>query len=78
MDQPGKGKRHLLGLGLDNEDGHVRVTRGDNFSLYVCSEATHERMQETCLKLNEKIRGRGKTLDQVSGEEMRDLFHEIS
>ena len=78
MPRSSKPKRHLLGLGLDNEDGHTRITAGDNFSLLGGSEATHERMQETCIKLNEKIKQRGKTLEQISRQEMTDLFRELS
>ena len=78
MSRPVQRTKHLLGLGLDNEDGHARITRGDNFSLLGGSETTHERMQETCIKLNEKIKQRGKTLDQISRQEMTDLFRELS
>ena len=42
-------KPGLLGVGLDNEDGHVRVTRGDNFHLVGGSRDTHESMQEKCI-----------------------------
>ena len=34
----------MLGVGLDNRDGHKRVTRGDNFCLIGGSEETHDRM----------------------------------
>lgn len=78
MPPSSRSKSRLLGLGLDNEDGHTRITRGENFALYGGSEATHEKMQETCIKLNEKIKQRGKTLDQVSPREMADLFHDLS
>lgn len=78
MTRSPQAKRHLLGLGLDNEDGHTRITRADNFSLYGGSETTHEKMQETCIKVNEKIRQRGKSLDQVSRQEIADLFHDLS
>ena len=78
MSRPVQHTKHLLGLGLDNEDGHTRITAGDNFSLLGGSESTHERMQETCIKLNEKIKQRGKNLDQISRQEMTDLFRELS
>lgn len=78
MPRSSPSKSSLLGLGLDNEDGHTRITRGENFALYGGSESTHEQMQETCIKLNEKIKQRGKTLDQVSPRELADLFHDLS
>ena len=78
MNGPVQRKHHLLGLGLDNGDGHTRITRGDNFSLLGGSETTHEKMQETCIKVNEKIRQRGKTLETVSRQELTDLFRELT
>lgn len=78
MPRSSKPISHLLGLGLDHEDGHTRITRGDNFSLLGGSETTHEKMQETCIKLNEKIKQRGKTLGTVSRQELTDLFRELT
>jgi hypothetical protein len=69
-----KKKAWLLGLGLDNKDGHTRITTGDNFKLVGGSEETHGVMQEKAVKLNEHLKRRGKTLETVSHEE----FHEIA
>jgi len=67
-------RARLIGLGLDGSDGHTRVTQGKNFALYLGSEETHERMTEICIKINEKLDRHGKTLDQVSAPELRDLL----
>ncbi len=72
----GRKKAKLLGLGLDNEDGHVRVTKGDNFHLVGGSEGTHEQMQEKCIKFNEKLNGRGKQLEDLEKEEFMDIAAE--
>jgi len=72
-----KKKALLLGLGLDNNDNHVRVTRGDNFHLFGGSQETHEQMQENAIKLNEKLDQRGKRLEDVTHEEFIDLAHEL-
>ena len=55
----------LLGIGFDNNDGHKRVTRGDNFCLVGGSEETHEKMTETAVKFNEKLSKRGKRMDEL-------------
>ena len=52
----------LLGMGFDNKDGHVRVTKGKNFALLGGSEETHVEMQEKAIKLNEHLDKRRKTL----------------
>ena len=66
----------LVGVGLDNDDGHVRVTNGDNFRLVGGSEETHEKMTETVIKVNEKLDYRGKRLEEVSKEEFADILHD--
>lgn len=68
----------LLGVGFDNNDGHKRVTKGDNFYLVGGSEETHERMTETAVKFNEKLSRRGKRMDELSPEEFRDMIREAS
>ena len=66
----------LLGLGLDGRDGHVRITRGGNFHLVGGSQDPHEAMQESCIKLNEKLDARGKRLEDLDRGELIDLAAE--
>lgn len=66
----------LLGLGLDNDDGHTRLTRGKNFVLLGGSHDTHAAMQETAIKINEHLDKRGKRLEDVSVSELREICHE--
>lgn len=75
MKAKSKRKAHLLGLGLDNQDGHVRITKGENFTILSGSDATHERMQEICIKANEKLQRRGRKLEELSRSEITDLLH---
>jgi hypothetical protein len=63
--KPAKPKQAaLLGLGLDGDDGHTRLTRGKNFVLYGGSDETHTSMQETAL-------------EDVSPRELGEIFGEI-
>ena len=71
-------KKMLLGVGLDNQDGHKRITKGDNFCLVGGSEETHEIMTETAVKFNEKLSRKGKTLDDLSRDEFLDMMREAS
>lgn len=68
----------MMGIGLDNKDGHKRVTKGDNFYLVGGSEDTHEHMVETAVKVNEKLSKKGKRLSEVSKEEFTDIVREAS
>lgn len=69
-------KAILLGVGLDS-DGHKRVTQGPNFALVGGTKETHEQMTEKAIKINEKLKARGKQLEQVSRAEFDDIAHEV-
>ncbi len=64
----------FLGLGLDGQDGHQRLTRSDNFLLVGGSAETHEQMQDTAIRFGEELKKRGKTLEEASPEEALDLL----
>lgn len=80
MAKPGKqskgAKALMLGVGLDS-DGHKRVTTGKNFALVGGSKDTHEQMTEKAIKINEKLRDRGKELHEVSRDEFDDIAHSV-
>lgn len=69
-------KAVLLGVGLDS-DGHKRITTGDNFALVGGSQDTHEQMTEKAIKINEKLKQKGKQLEEVSREEFDDIAHSV-
>ena len=71
-----KRKAALLGLGLDS-DGHKRITTGENFTLLGGSQDTHAQMTEQAIKINEKLKARGKRLEDVSHAEFDDIAHEV-
>ena len=71
-----KKKAVLLGVGLDS-DGSKRLTTGPNFALVGGSQETHEQMTEKAIKINEKLKARGKQLEEVSREEFDDIAHEV-
>ena len=68
-------KGHLLGIGLDNEDGHKRITRAEDFSIVGGSAETHEGMTETLCKTFEDLKTAGKDLNSVEPEQLRDMIH---
>jgi hypothetical protein len=70
-------RKILLGMGLDCKDGHVRVTKGKNFTLFGGSEETHEMMQEKAIKFNEQLDKRRKSLDQISEQEFSEIAKDI-
>lgn len=74
--KPNKGPV-LLGLALDGDDGHKRLTRSQDFVLAGGSEETHGMLRETVIRVTEKLDDRGKSLRDVSPEELRDTFDDV-
>ncbi len=66
-------KSHLVGLGLDNNDGHKRITRAEDFSIVGGSEETHDKLTETAMKTVEDLSRKGKNIHTAEQEEIRDL-----
>ena len=66
----------ILGLGLDGNDGHQRITRTEEFLLMGGSQETHERMQETAIHFEESLERRGKTLAEAEVQEVIELLQE--
>ena len=70
-------RKIILGLGFDSKDGHLRITKGDNFRLFGGSEETHEMMQEKVIKFNEQLDKRHKRLEDINEEEFREISKAI-
>jgi hypothetical protein len=64
----------LLGVGLDNQDEHKRLTQSKHFLLLGGSAETHERMQDTAIRFEEDLKRRGKRLEDASVEETLELL----
>lgn len=74
MERKSTENAHLLGVGLDNDDGHKRVTRADKFSIVGGSEETHGRMTETLVKTFEDLSRKGKSLEETEKKELSEIL----
>jgi len=64
----------LIGVGLDNQDGHNRVTQGEEFLLVGGSEETHENMQDVAIHVIESLKNKGKRLQDAEIQEVIELL----
>lgn len=64
----------MFGVGLDNRDGHKRITTGERFVILGGSEETHERMTETIVKTFEELKQRGKPIEAVGPKELSEII----
>lgn len=65
----------LVGVGLDNDDGHKRITTGEKFALVGGSQETHQKMTETVVKTFEELKRRDKHLETVDKRELAEILH---
>ena len=74
MKRTSKKATQLIGIGLDSQDGHKRITQSERFSVVGGSEKTHETITETVIKTFETLDKKGKTLDTVENQELGDII----
>jgi len=67
---------HLLGVGLDDADGHKRLTSAEQFTIVGGSEETHGRMTETVIKTFETLKKRRKSLQAVEPKELAEIIQQ--
>ena len=65
------------GIGLDNSDGHVRITKMENFRLLGGSQETHEHMQEKAIRFNERLKRHDKRVTDLSVKQFVELAGEV-
>ena len=66
----------ILGLGLDGDDGHHRITQADDVLLLGGSADTHEQMQEAIIRVTEALGRKGKRIRDTATEELADLIRD--
>ncbi len=57
--------RQLVGIGLDGNEGEKRVTKGEDFVLMGGSRETHEIMQDLVIRMEEKLKRKGKRMGEL-------------
>lgn len=68
--------RQLLGIGLDGDEGEKRVTKGQDFVLMGGSRETHEIMQDLVIRMEEKLKRKGKRMGELGDPEFEDLVQD--
>ena len=74
--KPTKEVLGFVSVGLDNDDGHQRVTKSEHFVIVGGSAATHERMQDTAIRFDENVKNNGKILRETEIDEVLDMLRD--
>ncbi len=75
----GKRKKiiRLLGIGFDAEDGHVRITKGEKYDVFMGSDESHEFIRKLIQDIEETIEKRGLSLDDLTPDEFAELVETL-
>ena len=75
----GKQKKiiRLLGVGFDAEDGHVRITKGEKYDVFMGSDESHEYIQKLIQKIEAELEKRGLSLDDLTPEEFGEFVQSV-
>lgn len=63
----------LLGVGFDSEDGHVRITKGENYDVLMGSDESHDYMQQLIQKIEDALKEQNLSLDDLTPEEFAEF-----
>lgn len=67
----------LLGVGFDAEDGHIRITQGENYDVLMGSEESHEYLQHLIRKIEQGLREKGLSLEDLSPDEFSEFVESL-
>ena len=67
----------LLGVGFDAEDGHIRITKGESYDVLMGSDDSHEYIQKLIQKIEDELKSRGMSLDDLTPEEFSEFVQSV-
>ncbi len=67
----------LLGVGFDADDGHVRITKGENYDVLMGSDASHDYIQKLIQRIEDELKRRGIKLEDLTPEELGEFIKPI-
>ena len=63
----------LLGVGFDAEDGHIRITKSENYDVFMGCGESHEYIQQLIKKIEEGMEAKGLRLNDLDPAEFTEF-----
>jgi hypothetical protein len=67
----------LLGVGFDSDDGHIRITTGNNYDVLMGSDESHEYIQQLIHKIEDALKAQGMTLEEFTPKEFTEFVQSV-
>jgi hypothetical protein len=68
----------LLGVGFDAEDGHIRISKGEKYDVFMGSDESHEYLQKLIYKIETALKDQGKSLNDLTPDEFIEFIETIN
>lgn len=67
----------IIGICLDNDDGHKRITQAEQFLVMGGSHESHQVLTQACLKVFENLKQTGQRLESLEPDELIDIINKV-
>ena len=67
----------LLGVGFDADDGHIRITNCEKYDVLMGSEQSHQYIQKLIQKIEDGLKRKGLSLEDLSPEQFGEFVLSI-
>jgi len=67
----------LMGIGFDGNDGHVRITQGDRYDVFMGSEQSHEYLHDLIRRVEEAVELRGLRWDELTPSKLSEILENM-
>lgn len=68
---------HFIGICIDNDDGHKRLTQAEQFLIIGGTQEAHEVLTVACLKTFQNLKQNRKRLEQIEPDELIEIINRI-
>lgn len=68
----------IVGLAPESGDGHIRMTEGDRFRVWMGSETTHAALSAWCEKITLALKREGRSMDDLTEAEFLELVSRLT
>jgi len=67
----------LLGVGFDQNDGHIRITQAENYKVLMGSNYSHQALQKICSRIERAVAESGRVFSDYTPEEFMELMETL-
>jgi hypothetical protein len=67
----------MLGVGFDHDDGHIRITQGEGYQVFMGSDESHSMLRDLLGRIHDAVCRSGRKMTDYTPEEFIDLLSKL-